>query len=48
MIFDESEVLLMSGPYGDSIQYKNGEPTKQLAECDGVRILSNSSMIVIH
>jgi hypothetical protein len=48
MIFDESEMLFMSGPYGDSVQYKNGEPTKQFAKCDGVRILSNSSMIVIH
>jgi hypothetical protein len=42
------EVLLMIGPYGGLVQYKYGEPTKHIPECDGVRILFNSSMRVIH
>jgi hypothetical protein len=42
------EVLLIIGPYGGLVQYKYGEPTKHIPECDGVRILFNSSMRVIH
>lgn len=38
------ETLLMVGPYGDSVRYPYDEPLVLVPECDGVRILSNSSM----
>lgn len=34
----------MVGPYGDSVRYTYDEPIVMIPECDGVRILSNSSM----
>ncbi|KAL5220130.1 hypothetical protein ABZP36_024843 [Zizania latifolia] len=43
-----SEVLLMVGPNGDPVQYNYDEPIKLIPECDGVRILSNSSMEFLH
>ena len=42
------EVLLMVGPNGDPVQYNYDEPIKLIPECDGVRILSNSSMEFLH
>ncbi|KAJ1284684.1 hypothetical protein BS78_03G223800 [Paspalum vaginatum] len=42
------EVLLMVGPNGDPVQYSYDEPIKLIPECDGVRILSNSSMEFLH
>lgn len=42
------EVMLMIGPYGGFVQYKYGEPTKHIPECDGVRILFNLGMRIIH
>ncbi|XP_072968310.1 protein VACUOLELESS1 isoform X2 [Typha angustifolia] len=38
------ETLLMVGPTGDPVQYPCDESIKLIPECDGVRILSNSSM----
>ncbi|KAI4999587.1 hypothetical protein ZWY2020_004176 [Hordeum vulgare] len=43
-----SEVLLMVGPNGDPVQYNYDEPVMLIPECDGVRILSNSSMEFLH
>ncbi|CAM0882021.1 unnamed protein product [Alopecurus aequalis] len=43
-----SEVLLMVGPNGDPVQYNYDEPIMLIPECDGVRILSNSSMEFLH
>lgn len=38
------DMLLMVGPYGDPIRYIYDEPIILIPECDGVRILSNTSM----
>ena len=38
----------MVGPNGDPVQYNYDEPIKLIPECDGVRILSNSSMEFLH
>lgn len=38
------DILLMMGPRGDPVRYFYDEPIILLPECDGVRILSNSSM----
>ncbi|CAA6661340.1 unnamed protein product [Spirodela intermedia] len=38
------ESLLMVGPHGDPVHYQYDEPIVLISECDGVRILSNSSM----
>lgn len=38
------ELLLMVGPNGDPVRYFYDEPIILIPECDGVRILSNSSM----
>eukprot|EP00258_Populus_trichocarpa_P035766 XP_024451785.1 protein VACUOLELESS1 isoform X2 [Populus trichocarpa] len=38
------DVLLMVGPSGDSVSYFNDEPVIFIPECDGVRVLSNTSM----
>lgn len=38
------EMLLMVGPNGDPVQYMYDEPILLIPECDGVRILSNSTM----
>ncbi|GAB2276093.1 vacuolar protein sorting-associated protein 16 [Dionaea muscipula] len=38
------EVLLMVGPYGDPVNYFYDEPIFLISECDGVRVLSNTSM----
>uniref|UniRef100_M8BAS8 Vacuolar sorting-associated protein 16-like protein n=1 Tax=Aegilops tauschii TaxID=37682 RepID=M8BAS8_AEGTA len=43
-----SEVLLMVGPNGDPVQYNYDEPVMLIPECDGVRILTNSSMEFLH
>lgn len=37
------ETLLMVGPHGGSIRYDYEEPLVLVPECDGVRIISNSS-----
>lgn len=34
----------MVGPHGDPVHYQYDEPIVLIPECDGVRILSNSSM----
>ncbi|KAF9592851.1 hypothetical protein IFM89_017816 [Coptis chinensis] len=36
--------LFMVGPYGDPVNYFYDEPVILIPECDGVRILSNTSM----
>lgn len=38
------DMLVMVGPYGDSVKYFYDEPVVLIPECDGVRILSNSNM----
>ena len=38
------DVLLMVGPSEDSVSYIYDEPVIFIPECDGVRILSNTSM----
>lgn len=38
------DMLLMMGPRGDPVRYFYDEPIILIPECDGVRILSNSSM----
>ena len=38
------DVLLMVGPSGDSVSYFNDEPVIFIPECDGVRVLSNTTM----
>ncbi|XP_019464204.1 PREDICTED: protein VACUOLELESS1 [Lupinus angustifolius] len=38
------DMLLMMGPDGDPVHYLYDEPIILIPECDGVRILSNSSM----
>jgi hypothetical protein len=43
------KVLLMVGPNGGPVQYNYDEPIKLIPKnCDGVRILSNSSMEFLH
>ncbi|PIA41558.1 hypothetical protein AQUCO_02200179v1 [Aquilegia coerulea] len=42
------DVLLMVGPHEDPVQYFYDEPVKLIPECDGVRILSNTSMEFLH
>ncbi|KAH7651892.1 Vacuolar protein sorting-associated protein 16 [Dioscorea alata] len=42
------ELLLMVGPNGDPVRYSYDEPILLIPECDGVRILSNSSMEFLH
>ncbi|URE32371.1 vacuolar protein sorting-associated protein 16 [Musa troglodytarum] len=43
LYWDERE-LLMVGPNGNPVSYLYDEPIRLIPECDGVRILSNSSM----
>ncbi|XP_074556123.1 protein VACUOLELESS1 [Curcuma longa] len=43
LYWDEKE-LLMVGPNGTPVSYMYDEPIRLIPECDGVRILSNSSM----
>lgn len=38
------DMLLMVAPYGDPVRYFYDEPIILIPECDGVRILSNTSM----
>ena len=38
------ESILMVGPNGDPVNYLCDEPVVLISECDGIRILSNSSM----
>lgn len=38
------DVLLMVGPINDAVSYFYDEPAILIPECDGVRILTNSSM----
>lgn len=38
----------MVGPYGDPVRYIYDEPIILIPECDGVRILSNTSMEFLH
>ncbi|XP_052210322.1 protein VACUOLELESS1 [Diospyros lotus] len=38
------DMLLMVGPYGDPVLYLYDEPIVLVPECDGVRILSNTSL----
>ncbi|GMG99177.1 hypothetical protein Nepgr_001017 [Nepenthes gracilis] len=38
------DVLLMVGPYGDPVRYFYDEQIIIISECDGVRILSNTTM----
>lgn len=38
------DMLLMMGPDGEPVHYLYDEPIILIPECDGVRILSNSSM----
>ncbi|GFQ05879.1 protein vacuoleless1 [Phtheirospermum japonicum] len=42
------DMLLMVGPYGDPVRYIYDEPIILIPECDGVRILSNTSMEFLH
>lgn len=42
------ELLLMVGPYGDPVRYTYDDPILLIPECDGVRILSNTSMEFLH
>ncbi|KAH7833581.1 hypothetical protein Vadar_007860 [Vaccinium darrowii] len=37
------DMLLMVGPYGDPVRYLYDEPITLIPECDGVRILTNTS-----
>lgn len=38
------DMLLMVGPIGEPVRYLYDEPVVLIPECDGVRILSNTSM----
>ncbi|XP_042479064.1 protein VACUOLELESS1 [Macadamia integrifolia] len=38
------DMLLMVGPYGDPVRYLYDEPIILIPECDGVRIVTNTSM----
>ncbi|KAI5662106.1 hypothetical protein M9H77_21429 [Catharanthus roseus] len=42
------DMLLMVGPHGDPVRYLYDEPIILIPECDGVRILSNTSMEFLH
>ncbi|XP_068634091.1 protein VACUOLELESS1 [Aristolochia californica] len=42
------EMLLMVGPYGEPVRYLYDEAIILIPECDGVRILSNTSMEFLH
>ncbi|GER53384.1 vacuolar protein sorting-associated protein [Striga asiatica] len=42
------DMLLMVGPYGDPVRYIYDEPIILIPECDGVRVLSNTSMEFLH
>lgn len=42
------DMLLMVGPYGDPVRYIYDEPIILIPECDGVRILSNTSLEFLH
>nr|GLL22788.1 protein VACUOLELESS1 [Ipomoea trifida] len=42
------DMLLMVGPYGDPVRYIYDEQILLIPECDGVRILSNTSMEFLH
>lgn len=44
MLLYWDDILLMMGPRGDPVRYFYDEPIILIPECDGVRILSNSSM----
>lgn len=44
MLLYWDDMLLMMGPRGDPVRYLYDEPIILIPECDGVRILSNSSM----
>ncbi|GJU40719.1 protein vacuoleless1 [Tanacetum coccineum] len=39
------DMLLMVGPYGDPVRYIYDEPIILIPECDGARILSNSTFL---
>lgn len=41
-------MLLMVGPNDDPVRYFYDEPIILIPECDGVRILSNTSMEFLH
>ncbi|KAK9153282.1 hypothetical protein Sjap_000762 [Stephania japonica] len=40
--------LLMVGPYGEPVRYLYDESIRLIPECDGVRILSNTTMEFLH
>ncbi|EPS58224.1 hypothetical protein M569_16591, partial [Genlisea aurea] len=42
------DILLMVGPYGDPVRYLYDEPIILIPECDGVRILSDKIMELLH
>ncbi|RAL48115.1 hypothetical protein DM860_018134 [Cuscuta australis] len=42
------DMLLMVGPYGDPVHYIYDEQVRLIPECDGVRILSGTSMEFLH
>lgn len=48
MLIYWDDELLMVGPYGDPVHYMYDEPIILISECDGVRILSNTSMEFLH
>ncbi|EOX93144.1 Vacuoleless1 (VCL1) isoform 3 [Theobroma cacao] len=44
LLYWDDTPLLMVGPRGDPVHYFHDEPLVLIPECDGVRILSNTSM----
>lgn len=42
------DMLLMVGPRGDPVRYLCDDPIILIPECDGARILSNTSMEFLH
>lgn len=36
-------IVLVVGPYGDSVKYRMEEPAVLVSECDGVRVITNST-----
>ncbi|OMO95888.1 hypothetical protein CCACVL1_05201 [Corchorus capsularis] len=44
LLYWDDTPLLMVGPHGDPVHYFYDEPLVLIPECDGVRILSNTSM----
>ncbi|KAJ3670766.1 hypothetical protein LUZ60_008192 [Juncus effusus] len=46
--WEELHLVLVISPAGDPVRYTYDEPVQLIAECDGVRILSNSSMEFLH